>query len=122
ITREKIAEYTGDLRARHSHFSRASSCERHRCSSKQVRWRSSASTLANVSTASAFVSGELPLPPASPQGEKTTASQHQPRQARSDDRAGHADIHRPGIASLATEYVGNEDVQIGVRGSHVSNR
>ena len=76
--------------------------------------------LSSSSMAKGIVSDELTT--ASRQADKTAASHHQPRQARSDDWAGHVDIHRPGVASLTAEYVGNEDVKKVVRGSHVSNR
>ena len=91
----------------------------------------SKSVLANVLSQHALSSSSMQrkwlfsddeLTTASREGNKTAASHHQPRQARSDDRAGHVDIYRPGVASLTAEYVGNEDVEKVVRGSHVSNR
>ena len=51
------------------------------------------------------------LTSASREGKKTAASHHQTREACPGKRAGHGDIHRPRVASLTAEYVGNEDVQ-----------
>ena len=50
------------------------------------------------------------LTSASREGNKTAASQDQTREACPGKRAGHGNVHRPGVASLTAEYVGNEDV------------
>ena len=50
------------------------------------------------------------LTSASREGKKTAASHHQTREACPGKRAGHGNVHRPGVASLTAEYVGNEDV------------